>query len=199
MNRARSEGGFTLVEVVVSITILSLVMVALLAGLRTMGSTQVAIQGVVDRVDEVRTVSSFLRESLGTAVVGGIGGEELSFGGGAAETTYFRIQGDTLEWKSRVLFGENYGGSHFLRVAPEGGELVLRWQDSSDLPEPDDWHNAPHRVLLGSLDEFYLTIREEFGEVWQAPDDYRRPPQLVRLAIKARDRHWPDLIIPVQR
>jgi general secretion pathway protein J len=198
LTRMRSQGGFTLVEVVVSITILSLVMVALLSALRTMGGTQVAIQGVVDRVDEVRSVSGFLRENLEASVVGGLS-EELALGGGATETTYFRVRGDALEWKSRVLFGENYGGSHFLRMAPESGELVLRWKDSRDLPGPGDWRNTPHRVLLGSLDEFHVTIREGFGKEWLALDDYRRIPQLVRLEIKSRGRHWPDLIIPVQR
>ncbi len=198
MRRERSESGFTLVEVMVSITILSLVMGLVVAAMRTLGGTQAGIQQVVDRVDEVRGVSSFLRESLETAVVGG-GSDQLAFGGGAVETTFFRIRGNSLEWKSRVLFGENYGGSYFLRVAPENGALVLRWQEPGDLAEPRDWRKAPSRVLLNSVERFGVAIRTDFGEPWVAPRDYRRAPQLVRLEIQSRGRFWPDLIIPVQR
>lgn len=198
MSLPRAQRGFTLVEVMVSITILSLVMVVLVSGLRTLGDTQVSIERVVDRVDEIRGVSSFLRENLETAVVGG-SSDGLALGGGATETTFFRIRGNSLEWKSRVLFGENYGGSHFMRVAPENGTLVLRWQDPGNQQEPGDWSEAPYRVLLASLDTFKVSIREGFGEEWITPNNYRNPPQLVRLEIQSQGRFWPDLIIPVQR
>ena len=49
------QRGFTLVEVMVALTILSLVMLATVTGLRTLANTQVAIERMTSRVDEVRT------------------------------------------------------------------------------------------------------------------------------------------------
>lgn len=198
MKAPQSQQGFTLVEVMVAITILSLIMLLLVAGLRGLGGTQTSIQRVVDRADQVRTVSAFLRDSLETAVVGG-DSNSLVLGGGASETTYFRFQKDSLEWKSRILFGENYGGSYFLRLAPEGEALVLRWQDSVNFSVPEDWQDAPHRVMLESLEELQLSIREDFGAGWETPEDQKTPPQLVRIQIKSLGRYWPELIVPVQR
>ena len=128
---ARS-GGFTLIEVVVALTILSLVMLATVTGLRTLANTQVAIERMTSRIDEVRSVSSFLRDTFETIVVGtgaDLGG--LSLGGsGVGSTTFFHVSPDAVEYKSIVLFGESFGGSYLLRVAKEGDELMLRWLES---------------------------------------------------------------------
>ena len=58
---ARGQGGFTLVEVIVSLGILSLIMLATISALRTFGQTQVSLDKMIDRVDEVRTVSGMVR------------------------------------------------------------------------------------------------------------------------------------------
>ena len=62
--------GFTLVEVMVALTILSLVMMATVTGLRTLANTQSAIERMTSRVDEVRSVSIFLRDLLTSASSG---------------------------------------------------------------------------------------------------------------------------------
>ena len=56
--------GFTLVEVVVALTILSLIMLATVTGLRTLANTQGTLERVTARIDEVRTVSGFLRDLM---------------------------------------------------------------------------------------------------------------------------------------
>ena len=82
--------GFTLVEVVVALAVLSLIMLATVTGLRTLGNTQVAVDRQVDRVSELRAVSSFLRDSFGAAVTGS-GGGGLSLGGGMGQRTVFEL------------------------------------------------------------------------------------------------------------
>ena len=114
---ARSRG-FTLVEVMVSLTILTLVMLATVTGLRTLGNTQVAIERLTGRVDEMRSVSSFLRDTLNSAVTGSDSGG-LTLGGGRGERTIFEVGPNALMWKAVVLFGEDFGGSYVVRVAAE--------------------------------------------------------------------------------
>ena len=69
---ARPNRGFTLIEVVVSLAILSLVLLGTVTGLRTLGNTQESLERVTDRAEEVRTVR-FFEEPDGI----GCGGQRL--------------------------------------------------------------------------------------------------------------------------
>ncbi|MFN2288650.1 MAG: type II secretion system protein J [Chromatocurvus sp.] len=194
---ARSRG-FTLVEVMVSLTILTLVMLATVTGLRTLGNTQVAIERLTGRVDEMRSVSSFLRDTLNSAVTGSDSGG-LTLGGGAGEKTVFEVGQNALMWKAVVLFGEGFGGSYVVRVAAEGPELVLRWQEQDRRGELKDWNNAPARTLVSGLQEFAVAYRREPGGEWRSDWDGAGAPGWVRLRIRADDRYWPDLVMQVMR
>lgn len=199
--RSRAEpvtgSGFTLVEVVVALAILSLLMLTTVTGLRTLAGTQVAIERMTGRVDEVRTVSSFLRDALESAVVGSTG-SRLSLGGRSRESTYFDMSPDALAWKSTVLFGEGYGGSHLVRVAREEDQLVLRWQEQAATGGPVKWGTAASRVLVEELEEFRLSYRRSFADPWRDDWDRGGVPALVRLQLRSAGRYWPDLIFRVQ-
>ena len=191
--RGATESGFTLVEVMVALTILSLVMLATITGLRTLANTQVAIERVTERVDEVRTVSSFLRDSFETIILGsGSGG--LTLGGSGLDSTFFRVKPGAVEWKAAVLFGETYGGRYLLRVAREDKTLVLRWLERDSSAKPADWERAPSRVLLADLDEFHVSYRRGLADNWKDSWDRAGVPLLLRMKIKASGRFWPDLV-----
>lgn len=191
-------GGFTLVEVMVALTILTLVMLATVTGLRTLGNTQVAIERLTGRVDEMRSVSTFLRDTLNSAVTGsGSGG--LTLGGGLGEQTIFEVRPNALMWKAVILFGEDFGGSYVVRVAGEGGNLVLRWQEQNRFGEVEDWNKAPSRTLVSGLQEFTAAYRREPGGEWRSDWDGAGAPGWVRLRIRAADRYWPDLVMQVMR
>ncbi|KGE04743.1 PulJ/GspJ family protein [Pseudohaliea rubra] len=191
--------GFTLVEVVVSLAVLSLIMLATVTGLRTLGNTQVAVDRQVDRVSEVRAVSSFLRDSFSAAVTGsGSGG--LSLGGGMSETTVFELTGQgALIWKAVVLFGESYGGNYLVRLGKQGDELVLRWRASDGTSPLLGWNKAPERTLVSGLDSFEVAYRRTPGGPWLSAWDRAGPPGWVRLRLKVDGRFWPDLVMVVAR
>ena len=150
------------------------------------------------RVEEVRAVSSFLRSLLESAVVGSDSGG-FTTGGGSRESTYFKYGKSFLELKSTILFGEGYGGSYLVRVAQEGATLMLRWQDFPDSGVPLEWMDMPSRVVVAQLQEFTVTVRQEFGMEWSGIGRDEGSPALVRLQVKAAGRNWPDLILRVQR
>lgn len=192
-NRGAPDSGFTLVEVMVALTVLSLVMLATITGLRTLANTQVAIERVAERVDEVRSVSGFLRDTFETIVLGSdIGG--LTLGGSGIDATFFRVEPGAVEWKAAVLFGENYGGRYLLRVAREEKTLVLRWLERDSRAKLADWKRAPSRVLIADVENFQVSYRRERSDNWKDRWDGAGVPLLLRMEIKASGRFWPELV-----
>jgi len=189
--------GFTLVEVVVALAVLSLIMLATVSGLRTLGNTQATVDRQVDRVSELRAVSSLLRDSFGAAVMGSSTGG-LSLGGGSSERTVFELtpEGDVI-WKAVVLFGESYGGHYLLRLGRKEGELVLRWREPGDAPPLDGWNKAPTRTLVSGVDRFEVAYRRTFADPWQTDWDRGGAPGWVRLRLQVQGRYWPDLVMVV--
>ncbi|MFK8043209.1 type II secretion system protein J [Congregibacter sp.] len=192
---SRSQG-FTLVEMMVSVTILSLVMLATVTGLRTLASTQSSLNKVTDRNDEIRSVSSFLRDAFESAVVGSSSGG-LTVGGGGAEMTVFESSPTQLIWKTTMLFGESAGGSFVVRVARENPNIVLRWQKMDARGQIDDWNNAAARTLVEGVQEFSVAYRREREGEWLSEWDDRGPPAWVRLRLQSAERYWPDIVMEV--
>ena len=194
----RAARGFTLVEVMVALTILSLVMLVTVTGFRTLGNTQGAITRLTDRVDEIRSVSSFLRDAFEASVIGDDrGGLSLGGSGGDGEG-FFRLKDGAVEWRSSMLFGEVYGGSFFLRLARSGDTLVLQWQEPVS-SEPMRWDRSPSRLVIDQLEEFSVSyLRSDDNRGWlQDWDGRKATPDSVRLSIKSSGRYWPDLIMAV--
>jgi len=198
------SAGFTLVEVIVALGIFSLIMLATVSGYRTLGNTASTITRMTDRTDELRSVSAFLRDALENSVVGAASGgnEGLTFGGTAADagpSSYFKVTKGGLEWRAKILFGEAYGGSYFLRLAKQQDELVLQWQEPKGQLEPGGWSNAPSRTVLENLQILEVWTRMDAQSKWVQTNIQRETPGHVKLVIQANDRFWPELIMTVQR
>lgn len=200
--RARTDnaGGFTLVEVVVALGILSLILLATVSALRTFANTQVSLDRVAGQVDEVRTVSGLLRDLLASAVPGNKRAGGLSLGGGNSETAYFEGDSTSLSWKAPALFGESFGGTMLLRLVKEDDLLMLYWQEPNANNRVVRWTNNNSRVIVNGVEEFSVEYKPELDLDWQMgkwADE--GAPALVRLSIRADGRYWPDLIMQVQR
>jgi general secretion pathway protein J len=197
--RHSSAAGFTLIEVMVALTILSLVMLATVSGFRTLATTQTTLDRTIDRVDEIRTVSNFLRQVFESAIVGqDLGG--LSLGGtGGSSKAFFDIDSSAIVLKSVVMMGEGFGGAQVVRVAREGSAIVLRWSQNEFKAEDERWNRYPSRELVQDVEEFAVSARRESGGAWEPRWDENGAPDSVRIVLKAHGRFFPELIIPVQR
>ncbi len=191
------SGGFTLVEVMVAISILLLILLATISALRTFGNTSASVDTMIARVDEVRSVSSFLRELTESSVVGASSGE-LSLGASASTPSHFLHGENFFELNTAVLFGELYGGHFQVRVASEEGQLVLRWREVSSKAE-DDWPLEQKRVLLQNLNAFSVQALSRENGAWQAFNERARGPVLLRIQVQSEGRRWPVLSMQVRR
>jgi general secretion pathway protein J len=190
--------GFTLIEMSVALAVLSLIMLATVTALRTLGSTQVSLERITGRNDEIRSVSAFLRDAFESTVIGADSGG-LSLGGGGLTRTVFEMSGSSLTWSTVMLFGESEGGSYVVRVAREGNEVVLRWQPKPAQGRLQPWNKVPARTLISGVQSFDVAYRREPGGPWLERWDERGAPRWVRLRIRAGERYWPDIVMQVAR
>jgi len=198
----RRAAGFTLVEVIVSLAILSLVMLTTVTGFRTLGNTATTISAMTGRTDELRSVSLFLRDAFENSVAGinHNNKRELTFGGdgsGGVPKAFFRVANGGVEWRSKILFGESYGGAYFLRLAKKGNKLVLQWQEPENKNQPDEWTSQPQRVVLENLESFDVWTRQGVAGNWVQGDVGEDLPSHVKIVLKANGKFWPELIMRV--
>ena len=197
--RASTGGGFTLIEIMVALTILSLVMLATVSGFRTLATTQSTLDRTIGRIDEIRTVSNFLRQTFESAIIGqDLGG--LSLGGtGGSSKSFFDLDQSGVVLKSVVMMGEGFGGTQVVRVAREGSSIVLRWSQNEFKAKDERWQRYPSRELVQDVEEFAVSVRPTSDAPWQPQWKQRGAPDAIRVVLKAHGRFFPELIIPVQR
>jgi len=188
--------GFTLIEMTVALAVMSLIMLATVTALRTLGATQVSLDRLTARNDEIRSISAFLRDALESAVVGSdMGG--LTVGGGPQDLTVFETTPESVTWSTALRFGEGVGGTYIVRVAREGAAVVLRWQLPDGGGRYGPWNKAPSRTLISDVQAFEVAYRTEYGGEWFTAASAGGIPGWVRLRIKADERFWPDLVMQV--
>ncbi len=203
----RINGGFTLVELLVAMTLMGLMFVALFGGLRF--GTRVWEAGVQrgEEFAEVEVTQALLRRQLDQLLpLPGLGEEkqEISFSGEQERLTF------TAPAPSQFGLGGVYYFDLFAERAEPGQRLVLRWQlYRPDRDEPFNDAESQQRTLLenieaiqfsyyGDPEQFEVGERGDTGawrERWVGAE---LPPQLiaVRVAFPESDtRYWPELII----
>lgn len=196
--KRQSQTGFTLVEVMVALTILSLVMLVTTTGIRTLARTQVSIERLTDRVDEMRTVSAFMRGLLQSAVLGSGGESEgLTLGGGGSGSSYFDLGANGFSLRASLLMGEVSGGTRTVRIAKEDDALVLRWTEKR-LPVADGrWNGESFKLLAEDIQDFNVAYRRDVKGPWLSRWERGAPPRQLRVSIKSNDKYWPELIMAV--
>ncbi|MFY3382632.1 PulJ/GspJ family protein [Paracidovorax sp. MALMAid1276] len=140
--------GFTLVEMLVSVALLAVIMVALGSALRTIAQTEERVDQRLDRIDAMRSGVSLIR--LITTRVSGKRSPPPAGQGGAVVP--FRALPGSLEWVGIMPARPGVGGRHFFRLqveaTPAGPELVLRFAPWSDgATAVPDWSRTDSRVI----------------------------------------------------
>ena len=201
------QHGFTLVELLVVMTLLSLVMLAMGSALRTTAQTEERIDQRLQRSDEMRVANGFLREILGR-----VSARKVSTPVAAGTNPFiFLGQKHDLRWVGIMPARYGAGGRYHFRLALEdvaGTEnglasraLVVRyvpWVD--DAIEPD-WYQAESYHLI--LDATDLSIQYEdasvepplWTEQWASPE---RLPQRAMLRVQTVTGPLPEIVIALR-
>ena len=198
-----SQRGFTLLELLVVMTLLSVIMIGLVSALRTMAQTESRIDARLAHLDEIRVARSFLQQTLGRVSATTVDAP----GATGKKVTSFAATPDSLTWVGIMPARPDVGGRHYFRIALEdnaaGRELVLRfapWNPDLVLP---DWSKAESRVLLAGIQQMRVQAQglppqnRSSAEPW--PKDWQNGwpmadvlPEQVRLSLSDANGDWPD-------
>ncbi len=194
MSRVR---GFTLLEVLVALTLLSMIMVATISALRTLGNTKTTIAQVTNRVDEIRVISEFLRNTIGAAMpVVRVGSTPEDFLDVASYGTYFAGDTTHVMWVAPLVAGADMGGAFVMQLALIENRLELRWHPYQSDVLAVNWDELEPRVLLESVEELQIGYLAAYGldwlDLWAGA---QRNPVAVRINIRAAEKYWPELVI----
>ena len=198
---APAERGFTLLEILVAVTLLGLLMATLLGGVRLGMRAWEASGTRLDNDARLTAVQDFLRERLTQAR-----GSEASASPAIETDPAFRGQPDRLSFVT--LMPEHLGAGLermilTLTKADAGADLSVEWWPADLGDDPDALSDAVRsRVLLAHVAELRLTY---FGQVearqpptWSTVWTQPSLPLLVRVQLGFPDRDgrsWPDLIV----
>lgn len=199
----KSLGGFTLLEVTISLVILSMILLATSTALRTFANSKGAVDAVVERADNVRLVSAFLRRTLGAAMPV-VSTDQSALGGPFDDSTTFdRNYGvafsgarNSVVWVAPFTGGTTLGGVHMLRLAREDDQLVLRWVPWRGPAGRAAWASAPRHVVMEDVETFTLAYRPAFGEAWVSRwEGEANNPVAVSVSLQAGGRFMPEIIV----
>ena len=203
MTRFQKSGaaGFTLLEVLVVMSLLSLVMLGMGSALRTTEQTGERVDHRLLQADELRTATSFIYSTLGRISV-----QKFNTPVAVGQSPYFFVgQPDAMAWIGIMPARYGAGGRYYFKLSL--GELdgkrglvihFLSWTDASPLP---DWTQAEGRVLVPGATAFSLqyldttTDAPEWSPVWTSPEG---PPDRVQLSLQGPEGPWPSLVVPLR-
>lgn len=197
----RSAAGFTLLEVLMAITLLALLMAMAFGTLRAAVSATRSGERVVSWTNQTRTVQQFLRRQLSHALV--IPFDLMNENG---ENPVFEADRDQLRFVAPMPGHLANGGAHVQWIRISGDELLFDHAQLNGYDPDDPKANNPRDPVLlmagfASAHFEYRGLNEE-GELgdWGREWEYvQQLPLMVRLIVEFDEpmRVWPDLDIPV--
>jgi len=198
---AAREHGFTLVEVLVAITLLSVLMLGLGGAVHNMGQAEQRIDARLALADEMRMADAFLRQSLGRVSL-----RRVALPPPARPAVLFSGSAQQLAWVGVMPARYGAGGRYFFRLAAEplesgGAGLVVRFVPWADAPGFPDFTRAESRVLVRDLRTVRLAYldTEPRVPVWlPAWEPTTRAPDRVELAIETGRAAWPPITVPLR-
>lgn len=202
--RVNSEAGFTLLELLVALTLLGLVFAALFGEMRFATRAWDAADAKLDRNSELLSVHSFLRQRFQQIHVTSRTEEPDSID----STAVFSGNGRSMDFLGTMPANIADGGFYEISLSSEiggdGTDLFISWRPfdedrTSSVPDGPD--NS--RVLLRGIREVRFayfgksaeTLAAQWWDIWPSRDT---APSLIRMQVLFEDddrRSWPEMVV----
>lgn len=194
--------GFTLLELLVVMALLSLLMLAMASVMRTSAQTELRVDARLQRVDDLRVAGGFLR-----SVMERISAQKMEGIAAVGSSPYFfRGAPEDMWWVGVMPARYGAGGRHHFRLGlagtGQGGQaLMLQFMPWTDASAQPDWALAESATLLTGVTGISFQYEDNAEEVsawgapWAATD---RLPGRVMISLQTAAGVWPPLIIPLR-
>jgi general secretion pathway protein J len=202
-----SNKGFTLIEVLVSLTLLGIIFLLLFSSLYTSNKSWIAGEKKIERNDEIRLVSHYLRKQLSQTL-------PMTWINGKDQTLLFSGNENTLIITSTLPSHRGGGGLNLISLKTEqvddNSNLIIEYQQIQT-DEPDfintEESEKNKTVLISNIDHiefnYYGSDDTNTSPDWHSEwKNKKNLPQLIRLTIQSSlpNAIWPqiDVALPVQ-
>ena len=185
-------GGFTLLELLVAITLMGLVLVALYGGLRVGMNSWESGETRAEAVNRQRSVQEFLRRQLAQSVTVHVANER------GERLVRFAGQANAIEFVAPLLAYLGQAGLYWIRLEGREGQLRMLWRPY--LTADAEAGELQETVLLEgvtTMEWAYFGVErdEEPQPQWRSTwTSAMRRPWLVRLNLTVEQQVWPDLV-----
>lgn len=189
------QQGFTLVELLVAMVLLSMITLGLASVMSTVSQTQERIDTRLDRMDHQNVSVGFLRSVLGQV-------SALRRQGGLrkqGESDYFFAGGSqSMQWLGIMPARYGVGGRTHFQLAQQGDALVLSfvpWQGSGAEP---NWALAQNYVLARKITAFVLRYqngKQGAGQWLTNWSEAKEFPTAVQIDLQTATDIWPMWVV----
>ncbi|WP_136680232.1 prepilin-type N-terminal cleavage/methylation domain-containing protein [Neptunomonas sp. XY-337] len=189
----KRERGFTLVEVLIALVVLSFMMAAAVASIRTLATTQEKVEQRLVQLNEIRQVSGFLRTALSNAMP-----IQASLEGMSGYGTYLSGGPKEVIWVAPATMGV-LGGTFVFRLFHEDDKLKLAFAPyENGITEPD-WQSLEAQTLLDKVDAFTISYGVAYADELLDTWEYQLTlPSRVALSLKVNGKFWPELVVALK-
>ena len=197
------QQGFTLLELLIALTLLGFILVLLFGGLRLGVRSWDVSQKQVDTLNSVRALESFLRREMSTAF-------PYKWKSGPTRRLAFLGERDRLSFVAQLPARVGGGGLYVISIAldQQGKQKRIVWKYLPVTAQMQDFSalaDAPEMVLAASeLDQVEDIGLSYFGQENEAAaprwtdrwDNETFLPTLIRVQVKlASGAVWPDFVV----
>lgn len=206
MSQRRANHGFTLIEVLIALTLVALLIAMAFSTIKGAISATRSGERIIAHTDQVRTAQEFLRRQLSNAMT--IPFEMMDDGG---ENKVFEADATSMRFVAPMPGHLSRGGPHvqWLEIARgrDGVQLLFDHHQLNgyDPDNPKGESDRPPVLVLDGLADarFEYRAMDEEGELadWSSTwEDPQRLPMMVRLVAeyeRDENRIWPNFEVAV--
>ena len=185
--------GFTLVEVLIALSMLSLLMLTLTSAVRGMGQAEARVERRIESGEDWRLAYSLLRQTLAQTSARTFRPENADDG---RDVPFFFGSPTELRWIGVLPARYGVGGRHYLRLGMEEGadnqpRWTLRYAPFTGADTFDDWGSAAVQPLASQPLAMALSYLDPLDGQWRG--DWP-PPVALQDAPRARAQLLPDAV-----
>lgn len=201
----RRSGGFTLVEIILVLTLLGLLAAAAFGGIRTITRASQAGEAMIDRNSNLRAAQEFLRRQISQTLATRYAQKD-----GTGEPIMFEGKHDRMTFVAPMPGYLGHGGAYVQELAFERGRdgtaLVLRFAILNGYRhDKKGVHSGKPTPIFEAVERGRFQYRglNDQGELDRWQDDWKiagRLPVLIKVQLDPpRDSPevWPEMVIPL--